>query len=181
MPKIIEGLRDNILETAKEMLFTENYRVLSMRSIAKRCGIATGTIYNYFENKEVLIANIMFQDWSEALREMAQEVSVATDIWTGLDGIRVAIENFIHIYEGVWKQAGAAGSGVLTSERHLMLCKQIATHIENLLCNNGYEEKKDFALFLAENVLSSTTKTYLLPQLKEMVETMFPQGGEKHE
>ena len=51
MPKIIEGVRENILNTARTMLFAEGYQSISIRAVAQACGIATGTFYNYFENK----------------------------------------------------------------------------------------------------------------------------------
>ena len=70
MPKIIEGVRENILNTAREMLFSEGYQSISIRSVAKACGIATGTFYNYFDNKDFLIASIMMQDWQLALARM---------------------------------------------------------------------------------------------------------------
>ena len=181
MPKIIEGVRENILNTAKNMLFTEGYQSISIRSVAKSCGIATGTFYNYFENKEVLIASIMVQDWQLVLDKMQEAVEKSTSVWNGMDGIYHAIEEFVEIYESIWKQSGPAGASAITMERHHFLCQQIGGIVEILLCNKGYEEKKDFAIFLAENVLSSATKTYLLPQFKEMVETMFPPRGGDHE
>ena len=174
MPKIIEGVRENILNIAKNLLFTEGYQALSMRTVATECGIATGTIYNYFENKEVLIANIMVQDWQVALVKMEKAVEVATSVWNGLDGIYHAILDFVSIYEGVWTQSGSAGASMITLERHRMLCQQIGTVVEKLLCNHGYEGKRDFSAFLAENILSSATKMNFLPQIKEMVETLFP-------
>lgn len=181
MPKIIEGVRENILETAKKMLFTEGYQSISIRSVAKSCGIATGTFYNYFENKEVLIASIMVQDWQIALSKMEKVVSKAICVWNGMEGIYQAIKDFVEIYDNIWKQSGPTGASAITMERHHFLCQQIGGIVEILLCNKGYEEKKDFAIFLAENVLSSATKTYLLPQFKEMVETMFPPRGGDHE
>lgn len=174
MPKIIEGVRENILNTAKNLLFTEGYQALSMRTVANECGIATGTIYNYFENKEVLIANIMVQDWQIALDNMEKSVEAATSVWNGLDGIYHAILDFVSIYETIWTQSGSAGASMITPERHRMLCQQIGIVVGKLLCNNGYEEKRDFSAFLAENILSSATKMNFLPQIKEMVETMFP-------
>ena len=181
MPKIIEGVRENILDTAKHMLFTEEYQNLSIRSVAKACGIATGTIYNYFENKEVLIATIMVQDWKIALEKMDKAVAKSKNVWGGMHGIQKAIAEFIDIYESVWHQSAKSGATAITQERHRYLCEQIGTIVETLLCSHGYEAKKLFSVFLAENVLSASIRTYLLPQFKEMVETMFPPRGGDHE
>lgn len=181
MPKIIEGVRENILDTAKTMLFTEGYQSISIRSVAKASGIATGTFYNYFKNKEVLIANIMVQDWQIALEKMEEAVVSANSVWDGMDGIYRAIEDFVEVYDSIWKQSGTAGASAITMERHHFLCQQIGGIVAKLLCNKGYEKKKDFSVFLAEIVLSSATKNQFLPQFKEMVETMFPPKGGDHE
>lgn len=181
MPKIIEGVRENILDTAKHMLFTEEYNNLSIRNVAKACGIATGTIYNYFENKEVLIASVMVQDWKIALEKMDKAVADSISVWSGMHGIQKAITEFIDIYESVWHQSAKSGAAVITQERHRYLCEQIGAIVEQLLCRHGYEKKKHFSVFLAENVLSSSIRTYLLPQFKEMVETVFPPKGGENE
>lgn len=181
MPKVIEGVREKILETAKQLLFSGGYQSLSMRGVAKACGIATGTIYNYFENKDVLIASVMVQDWQIALVQMQEAVAGADSVQNGLDGMYAAIKRFVEIYESIWTQSRAAGETALTIERHGFLCRQISTIVEQLLCGNGYEHKKDFSQFLAENLLSSATRTDFLPQLREMVEIMFPPKGGSHE
>ena len=54
MPKIIEGAREKIMANAKRRLFEKGYQHLSLREVAKESGIATGTIYNYFVNKDYL-------------------------------------------------------------------------------------------------------------------------------
>lgn len=174
MPKIIEGVRENVLETAKTILFSEGYQGLSMRSVAAASGIATGTIYNYFESKDVLIANIMMKDWHIALEKMQEAVAQATCVWKGLEGMHQAIVDFAAIYEVIWNQSANTGQFSLTLDRHRLLCQQIGGMVDILLRNQGYENKLDFAEFLAENILASATRTCFLPQMKEMVETMFP-------
>ena len=70
MPKIIEGAREKILANARRRLFEKGYQHLSLREVAKESGIATGTIYNYFANKDYLIASIMLEDWVKTLDNM---------------------------------------------------------------------------------------------------------------
>jgi AcrR family transcriptional regulator len=65
MPKIITNLREIILSEAKNILLTENFKALSIREIAKRCNIGTGTFYNYFSTKEQLAAEIFREDWKK--------------------------------------------------------------------------------------------------------------------
>lgn len=63
MPKIIENLKYEILRESKSILITLGYSKLSMRSVASKCDIAVGTLYNYFPNKESLLIHIFREDW----------------------------------------------------------------------------------------------------------------------
>ena len=74
MPKIIPGLQEKILQTARTILLEEEDSAFSMRSIAERCGIACGTIYNYFPGKDSMLAAILMHDWMDILERMHASV-----------------------------------------------------------------------------------------------------------
>ena len=57
MPKIIDGLQMQILKEAKPQAFKNGYSKMTIRSVAKACDIAVGTIYNYYPSKEFLMAS----------------------------------------------------------------------------------------------------------------------------
>ncbi|MEI6897198.1 MAG: helix-turn-helix domain-containing protein [Psychromonas sp.] len=70
------GKRDDILEAAEQLLAERGLYGLSMKVLAKKAGIAAGTIYRYFENKEMLMVELhhhvsaeasktIFLSWSE--------------------------------------------------------------------------------------------------------------------
>jgi AcrR family transcriptional regulator len=64
MPKIIKDLKPHIKEEAM-ILFTEvGYEKVSMRALAKKVGIAVGTLYNYFPNKEDLYMDVLVDSWT---------------------------------------------------------------------------------------------------------------------
>jgi AcrR family transcriptional regulator len=65
MPKVIENLRETIILESKNILLTQSFKDLSIREIAKRCNIGTGTFYNYFSTKEQLAVEIFRQDWKK--------------------------------------------------------------------------------------------------------------------
>lgn len=50
-----ENKADNILKASLQLILSEGIAGLTMSKIAKKTGIATGTLYIYFKNKEVLI------------------------------------------------------------------------------------------------------------------------------
>lgn len=43
--------QEKIIQAAKEEFLVKNYKVASLRSIAKKCGISVSNLYNYFPNK----------------------------------------------------------------------------------------------------------------------------------
>ncbi|GLS90575.1 TetR family transcriptional regulator [Psychromonas marina] len=70
------GKRNNILAAAEQLLAERGFYGLSMKVLADKAGIAAGTIYRYFDNKEMLMAELhqhitqeaaqtAFQGWSE--------------------------------------------------------------------------------------------------------------------
>ena len=63
MPKIIGGLQEKILNEAKRQLFEMGYSLMTIRSVAKKCGVAAGTIYNYYPSKDHLVASFLLSDW----------------------------------------------------------------------------------------------------------------------
>jgi len=53
--------RDHILDSAARVFAAKGYNGASIRDIARAAGVADGTIYNYFLNKEALLFGILDQ------------------------------------------------------------------------------------------------------------------------
>lgn len=70
MPKIIENLREMLLLEARRQAKENGYGAVTVRSVAKACGIGTGTVYNYFPSKDMLIASFILEDWEKSLSVM---------------------------------------------------------------------------------------------------------------
>ena len=67
MPKIIENLESRLIEEAKKQIEESGYGAMTIRSIAKACGVGVGTVYNYFSSKEELIATRLLDDWNQCI------------------------------------------------------------------------------------------------------------------
>ena len=67
MPKIINNLEENILSAARRLVAEQGYAAVTMRAIAKECGIAVGTFYNYYPSKDAMLAACLLHDWQTAL------------------------------------------------------------------------------------------------------------------
>src|SRR5262245_27893955 len=62
--------RDRIIEVAAQLFGADGWENTTTRSIAAAAGIASGTLFNYFESKEAIVAFLM----SDALAEAQKEV-----------------------------------------------------------------------------------------------------------
>ena len=62
MPKIIENAWGLILDEAKKQIREQGYAATTVRSVAAKCKVAIGTVYNYFPSKEILISSFMADD-----------------------------------------------------------------------------------------------------------------------
>lgn len=61
MPKKIAELREKMIAYARQALLQEGTSALTVRSTASACGVAVGTVYNYFPSKESLIEAVILR------------------------------------------------------------------------------------------------------------------------
>lgn len=175
MPKIIEGAREKILVNAKRRLFENGYQHLSLREVAKESGIATGTIYNYFANKDCLIASIMLEDWEKAINKMEKKVKAAATVKEGVFGICNAMDGFCEMYACIWQQPSVAAAATPDlKHRHEFLISQIGEKVDCLLEEQGYGSKKEFTVLIAELILSSNKNETVKAQLGALLELLYP-------
>lgn len=57
--------RDEILEASRILLQEKGWSAIHMRSVAGRCGVAVGSLYNYFSSKTELVAATVESVWQE--------------------------------------------------------------------------------------------------------------------
>lgn len=156
MPKQILDVKNKLFRSAKVILETEGYAALSMRRVAKECSIAVGTVYNYVQNKDELVAQIIMEDWVIALKRMAEAAEGSASAVDGMCGIYLALVAFVEQYQDVWAQYSQAGgsSGVIASH-HMMLRGQIAEQIQRLYERLAQPRLVTLAPLLAETLLAA--------------------------
>ena len=121
MPKIIEDLENRILCAARKRLLGGDLSSFSARGIAEDCGIAVGTIYNYYRDKESLMGAVMAQDWQAELQKAAEKIAVAPSLEAGVLCLYEAMRSFSAVYEAIWAaaptgEAPGPGQRILLSE-----------------------------------------------------------------
>lgn len=57
----IENARENLLDKGREELIVGGYDSLNVKALAAQCGMATGTFYQYFHNKDDLVMQIVYE------------------------------------------------------------------------------------------------------------------------
>lgn len=57
--------KEEILETSREMIRTQGWSAVSIRSVAAACGVSVGSIYNYFDSKADLVGATVESVWCE--------------------------------------------------------------------------------------------------------------------
>src|SRR6266853_5802802 len=85
--------RQRIIDVASKLFATEGWENTTTRGIAAAAGIAAGTLFNYFDSKEAIVAALI----AEALERAEQEIrnrdesleeELFTFIWTELASLR---------------------------------------------------------------------------------------------
>ena len=78
MRKKNDTLRENLLRCAQEVADREGPSAVNIRTIAGMAGVAAGTVYNYFANKEEILLALTQADWKQALREMQASLTAGS-------------------------------------------------------------------------------------------------------
>lgn len=75
-----DARREHILRAAIRVMSTQGYPRTTIRQIAREAGIADGTIYNYFRNKEAILIGIVQQFTEAEVRDLHFEAGQALDL-----------------------------------------------------------------------------------------------------
>lgn len=159
MPKIIVNAREDILRTAADCLFENGYGGLAIRDVAVRCGMAAGTLYNYFPSKLDLVSHIILREWMECLERLDAALSVAMDCNTGLRCVFEALTLFCNRFRPVWEESRLspeALSGRSQGDNHrAQLHQQLSERLRNLFLRQERPELAEgfLADFLVRNLL----------------------------
>ncbi|MBR6322701.1 MAG: helix-turn-helix transcriptional regulator [Lachnospiraceae bacterium] len=130
MPKIIPELREKILSCARKHIVEDENHDFSTRLLASECGVAAGTIFNYFSTKEELLASVILEDWTACLKEMTEEAERAKSTEEGLLMIEGKLRAFSRPFLAVWQ---GYSRPVPIRKYHARLVKQLSEPIEIVL------------------------------------------------
>lgn len=155
MPKIIDNLKEQIQKEAMRQILSEGYSKTTIRSVAKGCNIAVGTMYNYFSSKDDLISSFMLDDWHLCVKKMT---GIETDDCENyLHQLQGALNEFVRKYEKLFldQDAQRVFASVLV-ERQMQFRKRFSDIIMPILENVNYEDKEFLSGHIAESIIRWT-------------------------
>ena len=168
MPKIIENLESRLIKEAKKQIEESGYAALTIRSVAKACGVGVGTVYNYFPSKEALVATHLLEDWKQC-------VTAINAVSAGSDGPRPVarciydqLTAFSERHQAVFRdETAAAGFAGSFGAYHGLLRRQLAQPLRKFCVS-------DFAAdFLAEALLTWTMAHRPFDEIYGILEKLF--------
>lgn len=139
MPKKIANPEELILKHASELISEEGYKNFNIRNVAERSGLSIGTIYNYFSNKNDLIAHLIEFHWEEFYSRIDEFVNGKTDFCQ-------AIKN---LYDDFVKFA--------TGFQRLL----IELNFQVFSFNDGRKKQNDFILRLIQKLADNIEQNYV--------------------
>jgi AcrR family transcriptional regulator len=104
MPKNLNNIREDILSVTRNLIKETGYSDLNIRKIASECGVATGTVYNYYSSKNQIIGEILLNEWNLMLRRIDQNTKVVPEIIDKLEIMFNELSNFMINVHGAWFQ-----------------------------------------------------------------------------
>ena len=168
MPKIIEDLEDRLIEEAKKQIEENGYGAVTIRSIAKGCGVGVGTVYNYFPSKDVLIATHLLEDWNGCIAEIQAVSAKAQTPKEVLLCIYQHLNAFIGRHQAIFRDAAAAPAFAGSFSRyHSLLRDQLAQPLGQF-CSGDFH-----AQFVAESLLTWTVVGKPFEEIYSVLEKLF--------
>ena len=63
-----------ITDTALSLLEEKNFSNITMRELARACGVAIGTLFNYYPTKELLFRKLLYDYYNNYFTEEISEI-----------------------------------------------------------------------------------------------------------
>ncbi len=150
MPKVIEKVREQLLEEVRRQLTEQGYAKTTIRSVAGACNLGVGTVYNYFESKEMLIATVVAEDWKNCMENFNYS---PTNIKETLKHLYDMLQTFTEQHKTLFSDPEAMKKFASSfSHRHGILRNQIAQIL--LPFCKAKQDPEFLSQFIAEALLT---------------------------
>ena len=160
--------RTRILQAAEQRFATFGYRHTGIAEIARDAGVAAGTLYRYFENKEEIFRAVMrelLQSWLARARAAVTPPGTATERLARLGAASVEFNRENALINSVYRRDGEIIFAPLLEELHEELLRQnvamIADVVRDAIREGSFRdvdpERAAFILFMGGDALTNQT------------------------
>ena len=149
MGKILENPKQLILDNAKNILYNEGYSNLNIRSVAKACNLAVGTIYNYYPSKKELVIEMMVEYWKECFRVFESIIDSTDSLYEKLFKMFNELNTFISTFKEVWLKASTFETSDYSEggmEKEHLYIEMLVRKIEALLIMESLKNDTDISI-----------------------------------
>lgn len=168
MPKIIENLENRLIEEARRQTEETGYGTMTIRSVAKSCGVGVGTVYNYFHSKDDLVATFLLRDWNDCLSTILTASSCSDTPVPVARCIHDQLRCFGQRHQKLFQDKAAAASFAGSFSRyHGLLRGQLAEPMRKF-CGSDFA-----AEFVAEALLTWTMSGKAFDEIYGMIGKLF--------
>lgn len=139
-----------IISKSSGLFWEKGYAETSMKDIANECGFRPANIYNFFENKESILFEILYQEMEEILtpiRNLALDETIDPR-----DGLKMVIENHLRLTLGEKRKSKLlfdSGLNNLTPKNRKKIIKQRDEY--DRICITVLERGKKKGIFSCDN------------------------------
>lgn len=168
MPKIIMNLENKLIEEAKRQILESGYGAVTIRSVAKGCGVGVGTVYNYFPSKDALLATYLLEDWNSCILSIRAVSTYSETAEPVLRCIYDQLNAFASRHASIFRDETAAAAFAGSFSRyHGMLRSQLAQPLEKF-CAAKFD-----AEFISEALLNWTMAGKSFPEIYGILRKLF--------
>lgn len=144
-----------IVKKAEKIIKEEGLEKCSMRRLSKELGIGVGTIFNYFESREVLLEAVFMSSWQKTLDLVDQTIENDLDTITSLKEIFTIITDDVMDRRGLGTLLKASDSGFWVKGNNFITLA-FCDAFEHLLVKDAQvSESKKMARWLTGIILLS--------------------------
>lgn len=168
MPKIIENLQQRLMDEARKQMETSGYSAMTVRSVAKACGVGVGTVYNYFPSKDALLASYMLSDWNVCIATIHAVSETSTTPESVVRCIYDQLLSYAGRHRNLFQDASAAATFAGSfSHYHGLLRSQLAAPLQKF-CENTFTSE-----FIAESLLTWSMAGKSFDEIYGMIGKLF--------
>ena len=168
MPKIIENLPERLAQEARRQIEESGFAAMTIRSVAKGCGVGVGTVYNYYPSKEALVATFMLDDWKKCIAHIQRCADMTQEVEVVLHVMHEKLQLFMAQYDPIFRDESAAVSYTgSTSKYHGILRNQLAAPLRKF-CRDDFTSQ-----FIAEAMLTWSVAGKSFDEIFAVVNNLF--------